>query len=109
MTINSEERVYFYARVSTLAQQELGMMGAIQFTGKLQDALNVNPEDYSDVVIVAVCQAQGIPTKVSYSCSNFSASDKSELKQIVQKCLVAGGVPSVQQNVIMIGVASILA
>lgn len=108
MNVNSKERVYFCSRVSTLAQEKLGMVRAIEFTEKLKNALNVNPQEHTDVVMVAVMQAKGIPTKVSYSCKNFSFSDKTELKQIVQKCMVAGGVPSVQQSVIMSGVNEIL-
>jgi len=108
MNINSKERVYFYARVSTLAQEKLGLFGAIEFTEKLKNALSVNPQEHTDVAMVAVMQAKGIPTKVSYSCQNFSFSDKTELRQIVQKCMVAGGVPSVQQSIIMSGVNGIL-
>ena len=108
MNINSKERVYFYSRVSTLAQEKLGMFGAIEFTEKLKNALSVNPQEHTDVVMVAAMQANGIPTKVSYSCKNFSFSDKTELRQIVQKCMTTGGVSSVQQSVIMSGINEIL-
>ena len=108
MNINSKERAYFYSRVSTLAQEKLGMSGAIEFTEKLKNALSVNPQEHTDVVMVAVMQANGIPTKVSYSCKNFSFSDKTELRQIVQKCMTTGGVSSLQQSVIMSGINEIL-
>ena len=108
MNINSKERVYFYSRVSTLAQEKLGIIGAIEFTEKLKNALSVDPQEHLDVAMVGVMQAKGIPTKVSYSCKNFSFSDKAELKQIVQKCMDAGGVASVQQRYIMEGVNEIL-
>lgn len=109
MNLDSKERVYFFSRVSTLALKKLGVIGANEFTEKLQNALNVNTQEHKDVVMVAVMQTAGcIPTNVSYSCKNFSFSDKTELKQIVQRCMVAGGVPSVQQSVIMSGVNEIL-
>ncbi len=98
----------FYARVSTLAQENLGMLGASEFTVKLQNALNIDPQQHLDVVMVAVCQAKGIPTKESYSCENFSFSDKAELKQIVEKCMVASGVSSIQRSSIISGVNRIL-
>lgn len=110
MTIDLKERVYLFSRVSALVQEELGIYAAAacEFVTTLENALNVNPEEHLDIVIEAVCHAKGIPTKESYSCENLSYSDKTELKQIVQKCMNAVGVTSVQQSVIMSGVDAIL-
>ena len=112
-SINAEERIRFACFMSSLVLLKVGPWAAAthEFKEKLDNAMNVHivQDEHIGIVINSVCGMYGEPSEeLSSICKSFPSSDKLELKQIVQKCLVASGVPHEVQVEIMLSANNLL-
>lgn len=107
MTLNTEERIRFTFFISSLVWLKTGPFAnaTTEFRDKIISAMNVNlaqDEQTIALAITSLCGMYDTPSEeIQSMCKRFSSSDKTELKQIVKKCLVASGVPYEVQIEIM--------